>query len=160
MRLVAAHAAWSPLRGRADIVPNQHIPGVGFGRGSFGGDPGTTSPEVINVAEIVFYERPVPLNREEHKDLRLKSVPHFKFAMRAHSVPMIGNEFAAAARDIPIFFAGNNAAEAGPIALLGLRENENLFIDNEGQWESNVYVPAFVRRYPFVLAERPARRLR
>lgn len=148
-------AAQSPVHRCTDIVLDQHIPGAGFGRGRSGGGPGTARPEVINVAEIVFYERPVPLNRNDHKDLRLKAVPNLKFAMRAHSVPMIGNEFAMAARDIPIFFAGNSAAEAGPIALLGLRENENLYLDQDGQWDANVYVPAFVRRYPFVLAEKP-----
>jgi hypothetical protein len=46
--------------------------------------------------------------------------------------------------------------EAGPMALLGLRQNENLFVDADGQWAANTYVPAFVRRYPFVLAEKPA----
>jgi hypothetical protein len=41
------------------------------------------------------------------------------------------------------------------MALLGLRQNENLFVDADGQWAQNVYIPAFVRRYPFVLAEKP-----
>ncbi|MEP6906951.1 MAG: SapC family protein, partial [Pseudoxanthomonas sp.] len=36
----------------------------------------------------------------------------------------------------------------------GLRSRENLFVDDEGRW-SGTYVPAFVRRYPFVLAELP-----
>ena len=107
------------------------------------------------MAEAIFYERPVPLNRTEHKDLRLKSVPNTKFAMSAHSVPLTGAEFSVAARDLPIVFAGNNAADAGPIALLGLRQDENLYVDADGQWAANTYIPAFVRRYPFVLAEKP-----
>jgi hypothetical protein len=41
------------------------------------------------------------------------------------------------------------------MVLLGLRQNENLYINDAGQWEANVYIPAFVRRYPFVLAEKP-----
>lgn len=108
------------------------------------------------MAEVLFYERPVPLNRSEHKDLRLKPVPSLKFAMNTHSVPLTGAEFAIAARDMLIVFAGNDPAEAGPIALLGLRQNENLYIDAEGHWEPRTYIPAFVRRYPFVLAEKPA----
>jgi hypothetical protein len=107
------------------------------------------------VAEVIFYERPVPLNRTEHKDLRLKSVPNTKFAMSAHSVPLTGAEFAVAARDLPIVFAGNSAVDAGPVALLGLRQDENLYVDADGQWAPNTYIPAFVRRYPFVLAEKP-----
>lgn len=107
------------------------------------------------MAEVLFYERPVPLNRTEHKDLRLKSVPNAKFAMNTHSVPLTGVEFPLAARDLPIVFAGNDINDAGPIALLGLRQDENLFVDADGQWAPNTYIPAFVRRYPFVLAEKP-----
>nr|WP_255488302.1 SapC family protein [Rhodanobacter sp. MP1X3] len=109
----------------------------------------------INVAEVLFYERPVPLNRIDHKDMRLKGVPNLKYAMKAHSVPLTGTEFAIAARDLLIVFAGNEAKDAGPVALLGLRQDENLYIDAEGQWAPDIYVPAFVRRYPFVLAEKP-----
>src|SRR6185312_10054152 len=119
--------------------------------------PGTAGDKGgINVAEVIFYEHPVPLNRADHKDLRLKNVAHVKFAMNTHSVPLTGPEFGLAARDLLIVFAGTDAASAGPIALLGLRENENLYVDEAGQWEKNVYIPAFVRRYPFVLAEKPA----
>ena len=107
------------------------------------------------MAEVLFYERPVPLNRTAHKDLRLKGLQSMKFAMNAHSVPLTGVEFAVAARDLVIVFAGNDAATAGPMAILGLRQNENLYVDADGQWAPNTYVPAFVRRYPFVLAEKP-----
>lgn len=107
------------------------------------------------MAEVLFYERPVPLNRVDHKDLRLKGVPNVKFAMNVHSVPITGTEFAIAARDLLIVFAGTEATDAGPIALLGLRQNENLYVDADGQWAPSTYIPAFVRRYPFVLAERP-----
>jgi len=108
------------------------------------------------VAEVLFYERPVPLNRNQHKDLRLKGIPSLKFAAAAHSVPLTGAEFPVAARDVPILFAGQSMEDAGPMALLGLRQNENLLVDENGQWAPGVYVPAFVRRYPFILAEKPA----
>lgn len=108
------------------------------------------------MAEVLFYERPVPLNRTQHKDLRLKGIPSLKFAAAAHSVPLTGAEFPIAARDLPILFAGQSIEDAGPMALLGLRQNENLLVDGNGQWAANVYVPAFVRRYPFILAEKPA----
>ena len=109
-----------------------------------------------NVAEVLFYEHPVPLNRTEHKDLRLKGASSMKFAMKAHSVPLTGAEFAIAARDLMIVFGGNDPKDAGPIALLGLRQDENLFVDRDGRWETSMYIPAFVRRYPFILAEKPA----
>jgi SapC len=108
------------------------------------------------VAEVLFYERPVPLNRNQHKDLRLKGIPSLKFAAAAHSVPLTGAEFPVAARDVPILFAGQTMEDAGPMALLGLRQNENLLVDENGAWAPGIYVPAFVRRYPFILAEKPA----
>ncbi|MHA6205376.1 SapC family protein [Dyella soli] len=107
------------------------------------------------MAEVLFYERPVPLNRTEHKDLRIKPIQSLKFAGTVHSVPLTGVEFPSAARDLPILFGGETPETAGPMALLGLRQNENLFVNERGQWEQNVYIPAFVRRYPFVLAEKP-----
>ncbi|WP_329742543.1 SapC family protein [Dyella sp. A6] len=108
------------------------------------------------MAEVLFYERPVPLNRSQHKDLRLKPVPSLRFAQNVHSVPLTCVEFPMAARDMPILFGGNDVASAGPMALLGLRQDENLFVDVDGQWAPNTYIPAFIRRYPFVLAEKPA----
>ena len=107
------------------------------------------------MAEVLFYERPVPLNRTAHKDLRIKGLQNLKFSHNVHSVPLTCTEFPVTARDIPILFAGPDETNAGPMALLGLRQNENLFLDTEGQWATNVYIPAFVRRYPFVLAEKP-----
>ncbi len=111
--------------------------------------------EDLNVAEVIFYERPVPLNRADHRDLRIRPMPGVGFASKAHSVPLTGVEFIQAARDFPILFAGNSEADAGPMALLGLRESENLMVDEDGTWEQGAYIPAFIRRYPFVLAEKP-----
>lgn len=107
------------------------------------------------MAEVLFYERPVPLNREGHKDLRIKPINNVAFAAKAHSVPLTVAEFGPAARDFPILFGGNSLEEAGPLAMLGLNQSENAFIDENGQWEAGAYVPAFIRRYPFVLAEKP-----
>ncbi|MDF3980755.1 SapC family protein [Luteibacter sp. PPL201] len=108
------------------------------------------------MAEVLFYERPVPLNRTTHRELRLKAVNNIHFAAKAHSVPLTGVEFAPASRDFPILFAGETMETAGPMALLGLRQNENLLVGENGFWEQGLYIPAFVRRYPFVLAEKPA----
>ncbi|NII09999.1 SapC family protein [Oleiagrimonas sp. C23AA] len=107
------------------------------------------------MSEVLFYERPVPLNRSEHRDLRIRPLPGIGFASKAHSVPLTGVEFVPAARDVPILFGGTSKDDAGPMALLGLRQNENLFVGEDNRWVEGAYVPAFVRRYPFVLAEKP-----
>jgi hypothetical protein len=109
---------------------------------------------MTNVSEVLFYERPVPLNREAHKDLRIKQNLNLAFSAKAHSTPLAAVEFPLAAHSFPILFAGDNPDDLNPIVLLGIRQNENLMVDEEGRWTPGAYIPAFIRRYPFVLAER------
>jgi hypothetical protein len=102
--------------------------------------------------EMLFYDKPVPLNRETHRKLKIRPVASFAYAARVHSVPLAVSEFAAAGRQLPILFATDANQNASPFALLGLRQDENLFVDPDGRWNGN-YIPAFIRRYPFVLFE-------
>jgi hypothetical protein len=106
------------------------------------------------MAPVMFYERPVPLDRDRHRQLKLAIAPgHYRFAARVNSLPLMSTEFAEAARDYPIVFVGNEGGPFSVAALVGLRDQENLMVNEQGQWERNHYVPAFVRRYPFVLAK-------
>lgn len=107
--------------------------------------------------QLLIYERPVVLNRERHRDLRVSTAEAgFGFVAKVNSLPLATAEFARAARDYPILFAGTEPANVVPAALLGLRADENLMVDAEDKWQADSYVPAFLRRYPFVLAEKPA----
>ncbi len=104
------------------------------------------------MATNAFYEKIVPLNRGQHRKLRIRTADEkARFADSSHYVPLAATEFYQAARDYPILFSGSDE-EAGPIALLGLQAGKNLFIKEDGSWEAGAYVPAFVRRYPFILA--------
>lgn len=106
------------------------------------------------MAKLMFYERPVALNRERHSKLRLAAKPdHYRFAAKTNAVPIMSTEFAEAARDYPIVFVGEEGGPYNVAALVGLRDGENLMVDAAGQWERGSYVPAFARRYPFVLAQ-------
>lgn len=100
-------------------------------------------PETPPAAPL-FYRRPVPLSMQAHARWRLKD-GDLAFAVGTNAVPLVTGEFALASRSYPIVFA---AADAAPLALLGL-ERGNLFVA-EGQWSEGHYVPAYVRRYPFV----------
>lgn len=103
------------------------------------------------MASLLFYQNPVPLSREAHKNLRVKTnTSDFGFAANTNSVPLAAAEFYDAQRDYPIVFAGQGD-DIAPVALLGLRQSENLFIEKGKQWDSD-YVPVFARCYPFVLA--------
>lgn len=105
------------------------------------------------MSTLLFYNKPVVLNREAHKNLKLKPVPSFAYAASTNSVPLAGNEFALAARQLPILFIRDAGQQPFPIALLGLRKDENLFVNADGRWDGN-YIPAFIRRYPYVLGDK------
>lgn len=101
---------------------------------------------------MLLYKDIKALNREQHKGLKLKQAETCDFAAETHLVPLAGLEFFQAARHYPIVFIGTGA-QATPIALLSLQEGRNAYLDASQQWRANTYVPAFVRRYPFVLAQ-------
>jgi SapC len=105
------------------------------------------------MADLIFYERPVALNRDQHRHLRIAPSPqHYGFAARTNALPLASSEFAEAARDYPVVFVGEEGKPFSVAALVGLRDAENLLVDAEGRWSEGTYIPAFARRYPFVLA--------
>lgn len=102
---------------------------------------------------MIFYERVVALSDQTHAALKVRPASSFSYAARTNSVPLLAGEFVDCAREYPIVFARGNEGPL-PAALLGLRENENLYVDAAGKWDAR-YVPAFVRRYPFVPGKGP-----
>jgi len=111
------------------------------------------------MANLLFYEKPVALNKVTHREARIRPLRgDYGFARKTNSVVLAGIEFTEAAKEYPIVFAQAGEAVV-PVALLGLRNEENLFIDAAGKWDAR-YIPAFVRRYPFVLAETQERQQR
>jgi hypothetical protein len=102
---------------------------------------------------LLFYRKPVLLDRERHAELKLDRGAGYGFARSSNSVMLSGEEFAAASASYPVVFVDIGGGRLFPVALLGLRARENLFVRASGAWEAGRYVPAFVRRYPFVLTD-------
>jgi hypothetical protein len=100
--------------------------------------------------QLLIYERAVQVNPREHRDVSIKSGTDFGFAKDVNSVPLMSVEFDPACTEYAIVFAGEGAGIM-PAALLGIRDNENLYVDENGAWTAK-YTPAFVRRYPFVFS--------
>ena len=100
--------------------------------------------------QLLIYGRAVPVNASQHGDLSVKSGADFSFAKQVNSVPLMAAEFEPACGEYAIVFAGQDK-EVTPVALLGVRDNENLYVDAQGAWNAK-YIPAFVRRYPFVFS--------
>lgn len=102
---------------------------------------------------MILYERPVLLNRDAHRSARLGTPAGLKFAASSNSFLLAAEECVEAMRDFPIVFVGNKGGAFTLAALLGLQTDSNLFVQADGTWLPGAYLPAFVRRYPFVLVE-------
>jgi len=100
--------------------------------------------------QLLIYERAVPVSPARHGDASIKAGGDYGFARNVNSVPLMSVEFDAACAEYAIVFAGEDGAVM-PVALLGIRDNENLYVDDNGGWNAR-YIPAFVRRYPFVFS--------
>ncbi|WP_346309134.1 SapC family protein [Limnohabitans sp.] len=98
-----------------------------------------------------FYQKPTVLDREQHKGLRLKAADA-RFAAKNQAVPLLAAEFPEACLEYPIVFTQGQDGQWLALALTGLQANVNAFVDAKGLWNAR-YVPASVRRYPFILAE-------
>lgn len=110
----------------------------------------TTQPAGGISGNVLFYNAPEPLSREQHAKLALvhKDKP-YGFALSGTAVPLAVTEFAPAGLSYPIIFAGDDRV---PLAVMGLNTGENLFVHTDGAFEIGAYIPAYIRRYPFVLA--------
>lgn len=103
--------------------------------------------------QVLFYEQAVPISSERHREVAVQGTSDFGFARHVNVVPLVVQEFAVASADYAIVFVGRDD-DLVPAAVLGVRERQNLFVTGDGRWDAP-YVPAFVRRYPFVFANRP-----
>jgi hypothetical protein len=99
----------------------------------------------------LFFRRVVGVNPALHGSLRLDRSTGFRYAATAQSVPLGLGELETTAQHYPILFA--SGPQPVPVALLGLREGENLFVLPDGAWRPESYVPAYVRAFPFIFVE-------
>jgi len=98
----------------------------------------------------VFYQDLMPLNSRDHAGWKSRTTDKAPWLAGFHAVPLTVEEFPAAARNYPIIFSsGENPV---PLALMGLNDGVNVFVDADGSVSENIYIPAYVRRYPFLLA--------
>ena len=100
----------------------------------------------------LFYKGLEPLSSEMHADYRMKVQQTAPFLSGQHAIPITVDEFPLVQRHMPIVFSVGD--DAIPLALMGLNEGVNVFVDDEGKLtEDTFYVPAYIRRYPYMLAK-------
>ncbi len=99
-------------------------------------------------SQMLIREMAVPVSAERHGDWSLESANNFGCCSIANSVPLMTVEFFNAASEYAIVF-GDTEAGVMPSVVLGVHRDENLYLSESGAWRAT-YIPAFVRRYPFV----------
>lgn len=109
-----------------------------------------TPQETASSPLPLFFKSPLALSLDRHQNAGIRPREDFSFARNTNSVPLNVVEFAEAAKYYPIAFSQNNPVM--PVAILGLEQN-NYFVDEEGKWRKDIYIPAYVRKYPFVFTE-------
>jgi hypothetical protein len=98
----------------------------------------------------IFYGGLEPLSSQVHGDFRTRPSDAAPYLVTTHAVPITVDEFVATQRFCPIVFSTGDSPV--PLALMGLNEGVNVFVDADGRPLGEMYVPAYVRRYPFMLA--------
>lgn len=100
--------------------------------------------------QLLFYENAVPVSATRHAELSVETGAGYAFASHASAVPIMALEFIPAASEYAIVFAPIGE-EVFPAVVLGMRTDENLYLGQDAKWNAK-YVPAFIRRYPFVFS--------
>jgi hypothetical protein len=100
--------------------------------------------------KLLIYETAVPVSKAKHADWSVEAGADYGFSRNVNAVPLMAVEFPSAASEYAVVFAGSGD-EVMPAVILGVREQENLYLAKEGGWGAR-YVPAFMRRYPFVFS--------
>jgi len=100
--------------------------------------------------QLLIYEQVVPITSKNHKDWSVKFDGNYEFARAINSVPLVAAEFPHASAEYTIVFTGSDE-NIMPVAIMGLRDKENLYVNEQGEFTAK-YVPAFLRRYPFVFS--------
>jgi hypothetical protein len=108
-----------------------------------------TAPQEVQLP--VFYKDLMPINQQEHANWRARPTDKAPWLAGQHAVPLTVEEFPQAQRNFPIVFS--SGPQPVPLALMGMNEGVNVFVDDEGKVTAPVYIPAYARRYPFLLVQ-------
>lgn len=99
----------------------------------------------------LLYNGLEPLNRNLHGNFKVRRLNGLDRVSSTHAIPVTVDEFSMVQRHFPIVFSSGDSPV--PIVLMGLHEGTNAFFDEKGvARDGNIYVPAYLRRFPFLLA--------
>jgi hypothetical protein len=91
----------------------------------------------------------VLLNNLDHKDLRVITTRSAEYGDNVMAAATFPAEFRNLQAHYPIVFRKNTQGEFEPVALLGFKEGQNLFLTRRG-WDAT-YLPLTIERLPFLI---------
>ena len=97
-----------------------------------------------------MYNNVEMINTQEHKNHAVKAMENFSYAKQEISTPITLAEFYESCKDYPIVFIKDEANNWMASVMLGYVKDNNLHVDANGMWEKGKYIPASIRRYPFI----------
>lgn len=109
--------------------------------------------EPVKLESPPGYGTLVPFEPQRHAGLGVRKQDHFGWCTQVNAAYLGAIEMPRASLDYPLAFTRDpQTGEFAPVALFGLQQKQNLFVDERGRWREHCYVPAFIRRYPFCIA--------
>lgn len=109
------------------------------------------NPEPQATALPLFFQNPAVLDFARHAKASILPTANYAFTAPANSIPLNAIEFIEAVKSYPIVFTMGD--EPLPVAILGFGA-QNAFLESDGSWAANSYIPAYARQYPFIFLER------
>lgn len=102
---------------------------------------------------MFLYDKPTLLSKETHAGMGLSRIDNpYDFVRNVKGVPVVTNEIQSAQKHFPVVFT--DIENPVLIAVLGIVDDINLFVDERGQWAHDSYVPCYIRCHPFAFARR------
>lgn len=103
--------------------------------------------------QMLIYESVAPVSAQRHADVSVDATRDYGFSANVNAVPLMSVEFSAAAAEYAIVFT-TVGDDVLPAVILGVRGGNNVYLSSDSSWSAR-YIPAFIRRYPFVFAATP-----
>lgn len=100
--------------------------------------------------QMLLYETVAPITAARHGNWSLDRRQDYSYCKAINACPLMVSEFRAAAATLPVVFS-QAEGDAVPAVVLGIEQDRSAVVAEDGSWTGR-YIPAFLRRYPFVFA--------
>ncbi len=95
----------------------------------------------------------VKLLTKDDTNLKVKVIENFEYSKELTHCVLTVDEFFKAVKSQPIVFTKNIDGNYLVSALLGIKKDTNNFLNEKFEWKEGEYIPAYVRRYPFIVVQ-------